>query len=338
MVLIAWPTRARYSSGMVDDGSLRLVTKVARLYHTHGLRQTEIATRLGVSQSRVSRLLQQAEDAGIVRTVVAVPLHVHADLEERLEKTYGLSEAHVIEAASDDQIDVLRDVAVAAASILGELSLEAWTVGWTSWSRTLRTTVNALMPLHLGTRSVVEMVGDLGPPERQHEAARATQQLAGLLGAEPVFLRTPGVVPTPEVAAALLGQDGYARHALDMLDNLDLTLLSIGSVEPSEPLQPGRNFFTSEQLAQVKAAGAVGEICMRYIDADGAPVVSPLDELTIGVTLDQLRQAKRRWAVVGGKSKVPALRAALVGGWVDVLVTDLETARHLDSGPADPST
>ena len=57
----------------------RLATKVARLYHTHGLRQTEIADRLAISQSRVSRLLTQAEDAGIVRTVVAVPLHVHAD-------------------------------------------------------------------------------------------------------------------------------------------------------------------------------------------------------------------------------------------------------------------
>lgn len=318
---------------MADDGALRLVTKVARLYHTHGLRQTEIATRLGISQSRVSRLLQQAEESGIVRTVVAIPVHVHAGLEESLEQRYGLTEVHVVEATSDDEAEVLRDVAVAAASILGELSLEAWTVGWTSWSRTLRTTVNALMPLHLGTRSVIEMVGDLGPPELQHEAARATQQLAGLLGAEAVFLRTPGVVPTAEVAKALLGQDSYARHAIDMLDHLDLTLLSIGAIEPSEPLEPGRNFFTAKQLKEVRAAGAVGEICMRYIDADGAPVDSPLDELTIGVTLDQLRKARRRWAVVGGAKKVPALRAALTGGWVDVLVTDLETARHLAEEP-----
>ena len=43
---------------MTEDGSLRMMTKVARLYHSHGLRQTEIAARLGISQSRVSRLLQ----------------------------------------------------------------------------------------------------------------------------------------------------------------------------------------------------------------------------------------------------------------------------------------
>ena len=48
-----------------------------------------------------------------------------------------------------------------------------------------------------------------------------------------------------------------------------------------------------------------------------------------GAFLDQLKAARRRWAVGGGERKRDALRAALTGGWVDVLVTDLETARHL---------
>mgnify|MGYP003351866043 FL=1 len=129
---------------MEDEGSLRLLTKVARLYHTHGLRQTEIATRLGISQSRVSRLLQQAEESRIVRTVVAVPIHVHAELEEALEERFGLVEAHVIETAGDDESEVLRDLAVAAASIFSATSMEATTIGWTSWSRTLRAMIDAV--------------------------------------------------------------------------------------------------------------------------------------------------------------------------------------------------
>ena len=68
---------------------------------------------------------------------------------------------------------------------------------------------------------------------------------------------------------------------------------------------------------------------MRYIDADGDPVASPLDELTIGVSLEQLRKAGRRWAVVGGQRKHQAIRAALAGAWVDVLVTDMATAHYL---------
>ncbi len=314
---------------MEDEGALRLVTTAARLYHTHGMRQTEIATRLGISQSKVSRLLQEAVDTGIVRTVVAAPIHLHPDLEEAIEQRFGLRKVHVVETVGDTDAEIGRDLAVAAASILGQLTLEARTVAWTSWSRTLRATVDELLPLSIGTTHVVEMVGDLGPPALQHESTRSTQKLAGLLGAEPVFLRTPGVVPTAEVAKALVGQDGYAREALDLLDRIDLALISVGALEPSAPLEPGRNFFTSGQLAEAAKAGAVGEVCMRYLDAQGNAVHTELDDLTIGVSLDQLKVAKERWAVVGGNRKYAAIRAALAGGWVDVLVTDLAVAHQL---------
>ena len=314
---------------MVDEGSQRLVTKAARLYHTHGLRQTEIAQRLQVSQSKVSRLLQEAEDTGIIRTVVAAPVHLHPELEESIEQRFGLREVHVVEAVSSDEEEVLRDLATAAASILGQLSVEARTVAWTSWSRTLRATVDALLPMRIGTQHVVEMVGDLGPPALQHESARSTSKLAELLGAEPVFLRTPGVVPTVEVAEALIGQDGYASEALDLLDDIDLALVSVGALEPSPPLEPGRNFFTEAQLRAAREAGAIGEVCMRYVDAQGRPVASDLDALTIGVTLEQLARARNRWAVVGGSRKTETLRAVLHGDWIDVLVTDLDTAHQL---------
>ena len=49
---------------MTPTPLLRLMTKVARLYYEQGLRQAEIADRLDLSQSRVSRLLKQAEKEG----------------------------------------------------------------------------------------------------------------------------------------------------------------------------------------------------------------------------------------------------------------------------------
>lgn len=320
----------------MDDGDrLRLLAKVARLYHHSGLRQVEIADRLRISQTRVSRLLQQAEDCGIVQTVVVPLVGLHSEIEEELEARYSLAEVHVVDVVADDQDGLSAELGAAAAAIFASMPVDVPVVGLTSWSRTLRHMIDAMRPVRTGTATIVEMLGDLGPPHHQHEAARATQHLASLTGAAPVFLTSPGVVSSARVRTALLDHDAYARDALRQLDALDLALVGVGSCDVVPPMQAGNNYFTDEQLRDVVAAGAVGQVCLRFLDARGGPVGSPLDDLVTGVTLDQLRAAKRRWVVAGGRVKYAAIRAVLLGGWADTVVTDSATARWLLAAAAD---
>lgn len=314
---------------MSDVDQFRLMVKAARLYHTHGMRQTEIADRLKISQSRVSRLLTQAEDASIVRTVVSVPPHINADLEESIERRYPISEVHVVDTVSDQAGELGRDLAYAMAGLLTEVTFDAPTIGFVSWSQTLRLMVDDLQPLRPKAKHVVELLGDLGPPLIQHEAARSTQRLAALTSSEPVFLRTPGVVPSAEVRDLLLARDSHAREALRMLDSIDLAFVGIGACEVDPALRSGDNFFTDEQFEQMRERGAVGEVCLHFIDAEGQPVPNDLDDLVVGVTREQLRAARRKWAVAGGVRKHAAIKAALTGGWVDTLVTDSATAEFL---------
>jgi DNA-binding transcriptional regulator LsrR (DeoR family) len=318
---------------MEDGDRQRLLAKVARLYHHQGLRQVEIADRLRISQTRVSRLLQQAEAAGIVQTVVVPLVGLHSEVEEELEARYSLAEVHVVDTVSDDDAELSAELGAAAAAIFASMPVDVPVVGVTSWSRTLRHMIDALRPVRTGTTTVVEMLGDLGPPHNQHEAARATQHLASLAGATPVFLSSPGVVSSAPVRMALLEHDAYARDALHQLDALDLALVGVGSCDIVPPLQAGNNYFSEEQLRDVVAAGAVGQICLRFLDAHGDPVSSPLDDLVTGVTLEQLRAAKRRWVVAGGRAKYAAIRAVLLGGWADTVVTDTATARWLLAAP-----
>ena len=315
---------------MEQPDSLRLVTKVARLYHARGLRQVEIAERLRLSQPRVSRLLAQAEELGIVRNIVDVPVELNRDLEESLRDAYGITRAHVIDSVAGDDEELTLDLGRAAAPFFtAALGDGQRTIGFTSWSRTLRHMVEAVRAPQPVARHVVEMLGDIGAPKLQQDVAHLTQRLATLTGAQPAFLRLPGVVASPAIREALLQQDPHAREALRLLDDLDLALLGIGPCEVVGPLRPGDNYFTQEQFDEAARAGAVGQICVRFLDADGAPVPTALDDLVVGVTLDQIRAARTRWAVAGGKDKYLILRAALVGGWVDHLVTDTATAGHL---------
>lgn len=69
------------ATGAMPATQLRLLTKVARMYHERGLRQPQIAGQLNISQPRVSRLLKQASELGIVQVSVVTPAGVYAELE-----------------------------------------------------------------------------------------------------------------------------------------------------------------------------------------------------------------------------------------------------------------
>ena len=75
--------------------------------------------------------------------------------------------------------------------------------------------------------------------------------------------------------------------------------------------------------------GAVGDVCLNFFDADGAHVVSDLGDRTLGIDEATLKAIPRRIGVAGGRRKHAAIRAALVGGWCDVLITDSATAEVL---------
>ena len=300
-------------------------------YHTRGLRQGAIDERLRISQSRVSRLLDQAVDLGIVRTVVVLPQVEQSILEQELQSAYNLTRVHVHNLGEiRDEAQLVLELGELLALHLQNTTLDAKVIGFTSWSRALGETVHHLQPLRQSqAKFVIEMVGDLGPPTLQHRATENTQQLATLAGAAPMFLRTPGVSPNQKIKKTLLDHDSHARATLAKLDELDFAMTGIGAVGIVPPLRAGDNFFTTQQIARAKKLGAVGELNLRYIAEDGEPLNIDIEDLVIGATLDQLRRADHRLGVAGGPSKYRAIRAALVGGWLNMLVTDSTTAQWL---------
>jgi len=314
-------------AGIAED-QLRLMLLAARLYHVHGIRQREVAERLGVSQTRVSRLLSQAEERGIVRTVVAAPEGLHSEVEEQLESAFGLLEVHVVQAGSPGE-QLSRTLGRAAAHHFADAVITADAVGFTSWSTAFQEMAVSLRAhARPSVGHVVEMLGDLGSPVLQHSAAGATQAIARALGAAPVFLRTPGVTRTPELRDAALA-DPHVRSALSLLDDLDIAFVGVGPAEVHSRLEPGDAYFTTEQLAEARALGAVGQLNQRFLTSDGAFLPTPLDDLVVGSTLDQIGRAGRRVIVAGGPEKVFPISAALRGQWADVLFTDTETASAL---------
>ncbi len=313
---------------MARADELRLMTKVARLYYERDLSQPEIAAQLDLSQATVSRLLKRAKQEQIVRISVNVPTGAYPELEEALQKIYGLKEAVVVDSVEDDD-QILRDIGAAAAFYLESTLKPGEIIGISTWSATILAMVDAMHPLSRPADiRVVQILGGIGNPVAAVYASRLIDRLATLVRGQATLLPAPGVAGSVDGKLVLL-EDKFVQDALALFDKVRLALVGIGTVEPSGLLASSGNVFSPQELDVLRAAGAVGDICLRFFDRQGVPVATPLDDRVIGMAPAQLRRVKRAVALAGGKRKLAAIQAALVGRLVNVLVTDRFTAQHL---------
>jgi DNA-binding transcriptional regulator LsrR (DeoR family) len=121
---------------------LRLMTKVARMYHQQGLTQMQIMQRLNIHQSTVSRVLQRARREGIIRVVVSAPTGTHPEFEEELEQRFGLDDAIVVDTGEADE-QIVRDLGAAAAFLIENTLRPSDVIGISCWSAALLAMVEA---------------------------------------------------------------------------------------------------------------------------------------------------------------------------------------------------
>lgn len=308
---------------------LRLIARVAQMYHGEGRRQAEIAQLLRMSQASVSRMLKRAEQENIVRTTVIPPAGTFSELESALRARYDLTEAIVIDCSEDRDGAIMARIGEAAAHFLEVTLQPGEVIGVSSWSQTLLRMADNIHPLKgAKAKYVVQILGGMGDASVQTHATELTARLAKLTGGEPRLLLVQGVTSSREAKLVMLA-DPVVREAIDLFSRLTLAIIGIGAIEPSELLASSGNGFSRQELDMLNEAGAVGEISYRFYDKDGRPVETPLNERVIGISLEELRKTDRVMALAGGASKTAAIAGALRLGVIDVLVTDKFTAARL---------
>ncbi|KTC09154.1 MULTISPECIES: sugar-binding transcriptional regulator [Pseudomonas] len=308
----------------------RLLTKIASLYYEDGLKQSQISQQLDLSQSFVSRALNRALKEGIVKISVQRPLNFHLDLERELQQRYGVRQVIVVEPTSEDEDALKQAIGSAAAHYIETTLTEKDRIGISSWSSTIRAMVGYM---HSSKQSaateVVQLLGGVGN-KGAFEATLLTQQLATLLGCPSYLLPSQSIEQSVDSRHRILQLD-EVREVVERFSNLTVAIVGIGELEPSKLLRNSGNYHGEPMLKLLAERGAVGDICLRYYDADGKPVLQDSEEVVVSVDLEQLLNIERVIGLAGGERKVNAIRGALHGGYLDVLITDLATARSLIS-------
>src|SRR6478735_1318246 len=225
------PARARRRTAAPSHDDLRLLGKVARMYHERGIRQPQIASELSLSQARVSRLLKQAAALGIVRTVVTMPAGTYTDIEDQIQDRYGMRDVVVVDAGGAGG-EVIPALGAATADYLDVTLTGGHVIGVSSWSETLIAAVDAMSPKPTPVvDQVVQLLGGLGDSAVQMQATRLTGRLADLTGGTPVFLPAPGMVGTAAARKAIMN-DPSISSVTTLWTKLTVALVGIGSLEP----------------------------------------------------------------------------------------------------------
>jgi DNA-binding transcriptional regulator LsrR (DeoR family) len=229
---------------MPTNDELRLITRVTKMYYELGSSQAEIATRLSLSQSTVSRLIRRAREEGIIRFNIHIPAGVNVDLEEKLIARYSLKDAVVVDSIAQDEAQLMHDLGSAAAYYIDATLRDNEVVGISSWSSSLLALVDAMRPLS-GKKcaQVVQILGGVGNPAAEVHATRLTGRFAALVNGTPFYLPAPGIVGS-EGALRVLLEDPYVKEAVDLFDRVTLALVGIGTVEPSKLLNLSGNVFS----------------------------------------------------------------------------------------------
>ena len=314
--------------GQIDE--LRLMARVARMYYERDMSQSVIAEQLRLSQATVSRLFKRAKEEGVIRISISIPQGVYTELEEKLIDGYQLRDAIVVDSIrEDDETIIMRELGAAAAYYVESVIKQHDVIGLSSWSSTLLALVDALHPVpRKSDIRVLQILGGVGNPSAETHANRLTDRFADLVGGTAVFLPAPGVVGS-EAARQVLLDDVYVRQALELFDQVTLALVGIGAVQPSSLLAASGNIFSEEELRLLQSNNAVGDVLLHFFDNAGNPVKTFLENRVVSMSLEHLRKVDRAIGVAGGRRKYDAIRGALYGHWINILITDRFTAERL---------
>jgi deoxyribonucleoside regulator len=308
-------------------GDVRAMVRVAQMYYRMKLSQEQIGERVGLSRFQVGRMLDRALEEGIVRIEIVHPDARLIDLEEALCDHYRLRAAVVVDvpAAATDQgaQELAREaVAGAAAEYLAE-QRPTGSIG-VSWGRTMLELARQLRPDWTRAIEVVQLNGATSRSAVPTRANEIAERFGTTTGAAIRLLAAPAIVGSAELRMAL-EDDPAVGETLGAARRASTAVFGLG-ILTSDSVLVGSGYLTEQDLADLRQAGAVGDVVGRFLTPDGEIALPELDDRTVGLPVAELGGKAMSMGLAAGIGRGPITLAALRAGCLRVLVTDATTA------------
>lgn len=294
------------------------------LYYEDGMTQGDIADAMGISRATVNSYLAEARERGIVNISIEPARLASLTVAQALKRHFGLVDCLVVP-SDDNARPLIERLGVAGAQAMQRLLKSGDTVA-VSWGRTVLAVGERAFAPGLQDVTVVQATGGTRASFAYTPELCATS-IADAVGGKLINISAPAIVSSADIRDMLV-REPLIEGQFQALSRANKALFGISSLRPNSTIHTS-GFFESVSLQDYLARNAVGVVAGRFIDGHGRPISGPLDDRTIGISLEMLKNIALRIAVAGGFDKVPAILAALRGGYVNVLITDAATARGI---------
>ncbi len=310
---------------MLNIEEEKFIIKISRLYYIEGLTQQNIADKLKISRTKVSRYLTRAKESGIVEIAINHPPEDFSKMEYEIEKKYRIRECIIVDTLENDE-EIIRSMGVRVNSLLERLLDDGSYIG-IGWGYSLRELSKHINIINKSDIKVVPMIGGLGRTGTGVHTNSVAKRIADGVGGTSYMIHSPAVMDSSE-AKQMMEKDSNVREIMNMSKKIDTALIGLSDLSNESTLIKTGS-FSKDDFRYLRSLKVVGDVNLVFIDREGRHVTNDIDERIVRVPLERLKKIKNVISVAFGKRKLEVITAALRGNIINILLTDKDTAKYI---------
>jgi DNA-binding transcriptional regulator LsrR (DeoR family) len=308
------------TQGRLDDAA-----RAGWLYYVAGRTQDEIAAAMGISRQSAQRLVSLAVAERLIKVRVDHPIAACLELSAALKAKFDLSYVEVVPSDPAGTSSTVGIAEAAAAEIERWLKNPEPIVLAIGTGRTLKAAVDQLPPMECPQHRIVSLTGNIGP-DGSAAYYNVIFSMADAIKARHFPMPLPVLCSSAD-ERDLLHLQPIVQSTLKLGAMANVTFVGIGELGIDAPLCVD-GFLAPDEMADLMASGASGEICGWMFDQAGRLLDDPINDRVASVPIPP-RESGTVIGVALGKRKENALAAALKGRLINGLITDEATAGHM---------
>lgn len=317
---------------MAIQSEWRYYLKLKALHYLYEMNysQTEISKMLSISRVTLKKLLDEAKEEGMIKFEIFDTRNIKpiVELEDRVKETFHLKDVKIVD-CSQDRLDMLTyKLAQEAGKYLEFLLSSNMKLGVT-WGYTLNLLFEMISEdASIHGLDVYTLVGGSGSNCNFQPNVLVQKISDKFKGTKGHIINGPFRCRTQDLCTAIK-QEPQISAILENIPSLDMILVGIGDTPSMDESFKKYYGFGDEITQELIEKNAVGDICANFYDMHGNPCRTSLDGKVVSVDIQVLAKHKNVIGVGGGTKKARAILGALNGKYLDVLITDMQTAKDV---------